>query len=88
MRSVNDHDIEPGEVMWLLEQHHPRWPRPARDTLLGLGTLTIWGRTSSGRALLVATRRVGARDWEIVGARELTAAEVSELERWEAERER
>lgn len=77
--------VEPGEV-WYVLNHTPRWPRPAADDV-GLWTLTIWGRTSTGRALLVAVRPLGGRDWEIVGARPLTPEELAEFEHWEADRD-
>ena len=79
--------LEPGEVLYALSTD-PRWPRPARDPVTGLHTVMFWSRTSSGRAITVVTRRVGERDWEIIGARPLTQAEEAELAEWEAERER
>jgi hypothetical protein len=78
--------IEPHEVQWVLN-HDPRWPRPARSGVTGVATLTFWGRTVAGRALMVATRQVDEREWEIVGARDLRAAELVEFEAWEAARE-
>jgi hypothetical protein len=86
MRSVMAEGLEPGDALWVLS-HDPRWPRPAVDPVTGVWTLTIWGRTSAGRAILVATRPLGGRDWEIVGARHLTAAEQTELQGWEADRD-
>lgn len=79
--------IEPHEVQWILN-HDRRWPRPARSTITGVRTLTVWGRTAAGRALMVATRKVDAREWEIVGARPLRDTELAEFEAWEAARER
>ena len=75
--------IEPHEVRQALQGS---WPRLGHSPDLSLTAVTFWGRTDTGRALLVATRRVGARDWEIVGARDLTPAELAELEQWEADR--
>ncbi|GLY16799.1 hypothetical protein Kisp01_38140 [Kineosporia sp. NBRC 101677] len=87
MRSVLAEGLEPGEVLWVLS-HDPRWPRPMRAPDTGVFTLTVWGRTSAGRGVLVATRPLSGRDWEIVGARPLTAAEDAELAGWEADRAR
>jgi hypothetical protein len=78
--------IEPHEVMQVLEGHY-RWPRPAVASDNGLRPLTIWGRTGTGRALMVAVRRLDERDWEIVGARTLASGELAELEKWEAGRD-
>jgi hypothetical protein len=77
--------IEPHEVMEILDGK-TRWPRPAVAST-GLAPLTIWGRTRAGRPLVVATRPLDGRDWEIVGARALTRSEVGELEEWEAGRD-
>jgi len=50
-------------------------------------TLTVWGRTRTGRALLVVLwPERGSLDSYITGARELSADEEAELERWEATR--
>ena len=78
--------IEPYEVMQVLETGQ-RWPRPAVDPVTGLVVLTIWGRTKAGRPLKVATRPLDGLNREIVGARELTPAELAELEQWEATRD-
>jgi hypothetical protein len=75
--------IEPFEVTQALGARR-RWPRPARDDVTGVSVLTIWGRTDRGRPLLVAVRHVQGLDWQIVGARDLGEAEISELEKWEA----
>jgi hypothetical protein len=77
--------LKPDEVMQVLNGNR-RWPRRGTDSI-GLQPLTIWGRTGTGRALLVALRPLAGRDWEIVGARDLTSSEVAELEKWEAGRE-
>jgi hypothetical protein len=78
-----DRGLEPYEVMQVLNGEL-RWPRRGADSI-GLQTLTIWRRTPTGRALLVALRRF-LGDWETVGARDLTASESGELEKWEAGR--
>jgi hypothetical protein len=77
--------IEPHEIMQVLEGER-RWPRAAVSATNGLRPLTIWGRTRTGRPLMVAVRRLDGRDWEIVGARSLTSGELAEFEKWEAER--
>ena len=46
--------------------------------------LTVWGRTRTGRPLMVALRRKDEWDWWIAGARELSPDEVAEPEEWEA----
>jgi hypothetical protein len=73
---------EPDEVMQVLGSAS-RWPRPAVG-LGGVRVLTVWGRTGTGRALMVALRRKDEWDWWIAGARELNPAELAELEQWEA----
>jgi hypothetical protein len=45
--------------------------------------LTIWGRTDAGRPLVVVTRRLSRWDWQIIGARDLSAQEVADFEAWE-----
>jgi hypothetical protein len=76
--------IEPYEVHQVL-QYGKRWPRPGRTPV---GTaLTVWGRTHTGRALLVVLwPERGSLDSDITAARELTADEETELKRWEATR--
>src|SRR5690348_14239205 len=77
--------IEPYEVMQVLA-YARRWPRPAR-TPAG-GALTIWGRTRTGRALLVVLwPERGTVDHQITLARELTADEETQLQAWEATRD-
>jgi hypothetical protein len=79
--------IEPYEVMQVLQGKRPRWPvrkvHPA-----GLRVLEIWGRTQTGRGLVVITREVrGSRfDYQILGAREMTAVEAAQYDEWEASR--
>lgn len=77
--------IEPYEVRQVLESRH-RWPRPATDAKTGLRVLTLWGRTNAGRALIVAVYHVAGLSWKIIGAREMTAAELAEFARWEETR--
>ena len=82
---LGDRKLEPHEVMQVLNGAR-RWPRLGTDSI-GMQPLTIWGRTSTGRALLVALRPLTGRDWEIIGARDLTPSELDELEAWEAGRD-
>ena len=73
--------IEPGEVLQVLNAER-RWPRTAvSDT--GMQVLTVWGRTRTGRALLVAVRQISQWDWQILGARNLKPKEAEELTTWE-----
>jgi hypothetical protein len=74
--------VEPHEVTQVLTAKS-RWPRPAIG-FAGIRVLTIWGRTRTGRPLLVAVKRKDEWDWWIVGARELEPTETAELEAWEA----
>lgn len=74
--------VEPYEVMQVLMAAR-RWPRPVIGPA-GVALVTVWGRTSAGRLLIVVVRRSGGFDWWIVGAREMNAAEAVEHERWEA----
>ena len=74
--------IEPHEVMQVLGAPR-RWPRLAKGPV-GHAVVTIWARADAGRPLIVAVRRLGTWDWQIVGARDLTPAEVGEFEAWEA----
>lgn len=75
-------DIEPYEVRQVLDAR-ARWPRPA----LGAGgkpVLTLWGRTDSGRPLIVAVYHVDGVTWKVIGARDLTGPEAAQFARWEA----
>ncbi|HET9654288.1 MAG TPA: hypothetical protein VFP72_02965 [Kineosporiaceae bacterium] len=74
--------VEPYEVSQVLAAER-RWPRPAIG-LGGVRVLVIYGRTHTGRPLRVVVKHKEGRDWWIVGARELRADEVAELESWEA----
>jgi hypothetical protein len=73
--------ITPQEVVEALGADR-RLPRSAVSD--GVHVLVIWARTAAGRPLLVAVRSVADWHWLIIGARELTPAEVEELESWEA----
>lgn len=42
----------------------------------GVQLVAVWARTRRGRPLIVAVRQVGEWDWWIVGARDLTGAEM------------
>jgi hypothetical protein len=75
--------IEPYEVQQVLRASR-RWPRPGRDPVTGVEILTVWGRTRTGRGLLVAVRHLQGLDWQIIGARPLRSGEVEQLEKWEA----
>ena len=75
--------IEPHEVSQALSAHR-RWPRLAKDDVSGLQVLTIWARTTQGRPLIVATRRLEGWDRQIVGARDMTPGERAQFEAWEA----
>ena len=76
--------VEPYEALQVLA-YAKRWPRRAVGPA---GTVpTIWGRTLTGRALLVVLRpEPGTLDHQIVLARELTAEEKAQLREWEATR--
>lgn len=72
--------IEPYEVMQALSAPR-RLPVAARSG--GMPVLTIWARTNAGRPLIVALRKSGPLDQDIIGAREMTAAELGRFEQWE-----
>jgi hypothetical protein len=74
--------VEPWEVMQALSTSR-RWPRPATSPDTGIRVLTIWARARSGRVLVVALRPLDGRNWEIIGARALTATELNDFEKWE-----
>jgi hypothetical protein len=79
--------IEPYEIRQVLEEGD-RWPRPAVSDV-GVRLLAVWGRTRSGRPLVVVLRPTGtALDWLIVGAVDMTPDQVAEFEGWEAGHER
>lgn len=76
--------IEPYEVLQALSGR--RYPVPGHSPE-GVRVLTIWARTTAGRPLVVALRKVpdSQRDWWIVGAREMSESERALFERWEKE---
>jgi hypothetical protein len=71
-------------VRQALEAKH-RWLRPRADRS-GVRVLTIWGRTGTGRPLVVAVYHVDGFTWKIIGARDMTEAELAEFARWEETR--
>ena len=76
--------IEPHEVRQVLEATR-RWPRTGTgpsDTPV----LTVWGRTRTGRGLIVALYHLGGFTWKILGARDMTGPESAEYTRWETHR--
>lgn len=73
--------VEPHEVHQVLSGR--RRPVPASEAIVGIKVMTFWGRTTSGRPLIVAARHVGQWDWMLIGARDMTSEEISEFERWE-----
>lgn len=72
--------IEPYEVMQALSAPR-RLPIAARSG--GIPVVTVWARTNAGRPLIVALRKAGRLDQDIIGAREMTAAELARFEQWE-----
>lgn len=85
MLALENSGIAEHEVRQVLDTE-ARWPRLGLDGTAPVGTLALWGRTPSGRALMVAVYHVGGFDWKIIGARDLTAEETAELTRWEETR--
>lgn len=79
--------IEPWEVMQVLTGPRPRWPRRGRDAA-GASILTIWGRTTTGRALIVGVYQQtdDLWDWRISGARDMTTDELAQFAQWEETR--
>jgi hypothetical protein len=78
--------IEPYEVMQALTANR-RWPRSAVGRH-GIPVLAIWARTRAGRPLIVILRPTEiSHDWLIIGATEMTADQVAEYDRWEADRD-
>ena len=73
--------IEPAEVVEVLMA-----PRrlPTAATSGGVPFVAISGRTAAGRPLIVAVRRIRDFDQQIIGAREMTPAELATFEKWEA----
>ena len=77
--------LQPAEVHEALTSHR-RWPRKAKDDVIGLEVLTIWARTSAGRPLVIAVRRLSDWDWQCLGARDMQSSEFQQFEAWEASR--
>ncbi len=73
--------IEPYEVLQVLRAQR-RWPRGATGAA-GIRVLTVWGRTDTGRPLIVVARQVDGWDWLIIGARTMAPTELVEFENWE-----
>jgi hypothetical protein len=78
-------DIEPYEVQQVLNSDRRR-PVPVYSKA-GARLLLVFGRTRAGRLLAVALRPGPDRHSSIIGAREATANEALEQERWEAGRD-
>jgi hypothetical protein len=76
--------ISPDEVMQVL-YGAARRPVPVRSRE-GLAFVNVWGRTASGRPLIVTVRRLDGFDAMIVGARDMSADEKGEFEKWDASR--
>ncbi|MCU7726611.1 hypothetical protein ODJ79_23005 [Actinoplanes sp. KI2] len=76
--------IESYEVRQVLEAKR-RWPRRAISANR-VPVLTVWGRTAAGRPLIVAVYHVAELTWRIIGAREMSDAELTEFSRWEETR--
>ncbi|MFI1237696.1 hypothetical protein [Nocardia salmonicida] len=74
--------IEPSEVRQVLAASR-RWPRPAFDGQVTV--LTVWGRTTAGRPLIVVMRQREDWTWVIIGARAMRAEELAQFEQWESE---
>ncbi|MFF5073075.1 hypothetical protein ACFY2R_18260 [Micromonospora olivasterospora] len=75
--------VEPYEVAQVLSA---RRRLPLAATSGGLPFVAVLGRTQAGRPLVVAVRKVGKFDQQIIGAREMNAAELKRFEAWEMTR--
>lgn len=75
--------VEPHEVLQVLNGTGRRLPRRVIGPH-GEALLAIFGRTGS-RRLVAFVRHDTGLDWQIVGARAMTDAEVAEYDTWEAE---
>ena len=73
--------IEPHEVRQALDAKR-RWPRRATGAA-GVPVVTVWSRTATGRPLIVAVYHVAGFTWKVIGARDMTEAELIEFRRWE-----
>jgi hypothetical protein len=77
--------IERHEVIEVLYADR-RWPRRGIDPVTGLSALTIWGRTDSGRPLIVTIRHLDGFDHQIVAAHQMTPDQLNEFSKWEKTR--
>jgi hypothetical protein len=75
--------IDPAEVLQVLAAD---LRRPVPVVAAGIAALSVWARTDTGRPLIVIVKHQGGLDWGIVGARAMTADELTEFEQWEASR--
>lgn len=73
--------VEPYEVTQVLSAPR-RLPLAASSG--GVPFVAIMGRTLTGRPLIVAVRKVGDFDQQIIGAREMAPKELQRFEAWEA----
>ena len=73
--------VSPHEVMQALAAPR-RMPLAAESA--GVRFLTVSARTDAGRPLIVALRLRGDLDQQIIGARDMTPAELARFEAWEA----
>jgi hypothetical protein len=77
--------IQPFEVLQVLNSKTRR-PIPATGPD-GHQVLTIWGRPTAERGLIVAVRPLSRWDWQIISARRMTEQETALHEAWEATRD-
>jgi hypothetical protein len=75
--------VEPHEVLNVLNGTNRRLPRRVTGPN-GEPLLAIFGRTGH-RRLVVFLRHDAGLDWQIIGGRPMTDAEVTEYDTWEAE---
>lgn len=77
-------DVEPGEVMQVLEGLGRRQPRRVRGPL-GESLLAVCGRTEAGRPIVAYVRHAEGFDWHVVAARPMAPGEKAEFEEWEGQ---
>jgi hypothetical protein len=70
--------------MQVLAAHHRRVVRAY--SLEGAAFRSVWGRTVTGRPLIVVVRPSGGFNAKIIGAREMDAKEKEVFEAWENSR--
>lgn len=75
--------VEPHEAAQVLAARR-RLPLAAVSG--GVRFIAIMGRTQAGRPLVVAVRKAGEFNQQIIGAREMTPAELKRFEAWEVVR--